>query len=112
MAPIRGPFIYREKGADRLEVEDMDVWKNQVQQDINDLKQEHGQIKNDVAALKINDKLQDSEISYLRDMLKEIRNDTQWIRRKVTGAIINSNYNGCGRRLSWYCDDKIILGGN
>ncbi|GIN74042.1 hypothetical protein J14TS2_45170 [Bacillus sp. J14TS2] len=68
----------------------MDVWKNQVQQDISDLKQEQGQIKNDVAALKINDKLQDSEISYLRDMLKEIRNDTQWIRRKVTGAIITA----------------------
>ncbi len=68
----------------------MDVWKNQVQQDISDLKQGQSQLKNDVASLQINDKLQDSEISYLRDMLKEIRNDTQWIRRKVTGAIITA----------------------
>jgi len=79
------------------EMADMDVWKEKVQQDINELKNGQSQIKNDqttlkddVAALKMNDKLQDQEINTLKLTLSEIKEDTNWIRRKITGAIITA----------------------
>src|SRR5690625_6271442 len=79
------------------EMADMDVWKEKVQQDINELKHGQSQIKNDqttlkddVAALKMNDKLQDQEINTLKLTLSEIKEDTNWIRRKITGAIITA----------------------
>jgi|SRR5690625_1629784 len=79
------------------ELDSMEVWQNRVQQDINDLKNNQSQFKNeqtvikdDVAALKMNDKLQDQEINTLKTTLGEIKEDTNWIRRKITGAIITA----------------------
>lgn len=79
------------------EMVSMDVWKEKVQQDINDLKNGQSQMKNDhitmkddISALKTNDKLQDHEINTLKNTLNEIKEDTNWIRRKITGAIITA----------------------
>lgn len=79
------------------EMVNMDVWKEKVQQDINDLKNGQSQMKNDhitmkddISALKTNDKLQDHEINTLKNTLNEIKEDTNWIRRKITGAIITA----------------------
>lgn len=78
-------------------VHDMDVWKDRIQQDVNELKggqtqlkTEQDKIKNDVQQLQISDKLQDKEIASLKEALTEIKNDTSWIRRKITGAIITT----------------------
>ena len=75
----------------------MDIWKERVQQDINDLKNNQSQMRNDINtnqteinSLKMNDKLQDKEIDSLKNTLIEIREDTQWIRRKITGALITA----------------------
>lgn len=75
----------------------MDVWKNQVQQDISDLKNsqarlnnEQSKMKDDIRDLQMSDKLQDQEINALKATLAEIREDTQWIRRKITGALITA----------------------
>ncbi len=75
----------------------MDVWRDKVQQDINDLKSGYNRldtnqskIKDDIRDLQMSDKLQDQEISTLKATLTEIREDTQWIRRKITGAIITA----------------------
>lgn len=80
-----------------MEAHEMDLWKNQIQQDISDLKNGQSRINNeqlkmkdDIRDLQMNDKLQDQEISTLKETLKEIRDDTQWIRRKITGAIITA----------------------
>ena len=76
------------------ELTDVDAWKEQAQQDINLLKQRQEKIENDVNDLKINDKMQDKEISTLQATLSAIQDDTTWIRRKITGAIITAVITG------------------
>jgi len=80
------------EGADNV-----DVWKEKVQQDINELKISQSQhekdmasIKKDIIDLQVNDKLQDKEITSVKATLSEIKDDTNWIRRKITGAIITA----------------------
>lgn len=75
----------------------MDVWKENMQQDITDLKNKYSNLeeglsrtKDDIRDLQMSDKLQDQEINTLKATLTEIREDTQWIRRKITGAIITA----------------------
>lgn len=75
----------------------MDVWQNRVQQDITELKQRQrdnetklGLMEKDIHKLQISDQLQDKEISSLKETLSEIKEDTNWIRRKITGAIITA----------------------
>lgn len=79
------------------EVVAMDVWQDRVNQDIANLKNSHIQLKdnqdnmkNDIQKLQLSDKLQDKEISSLKETLSEIKEDTNWIRRKITGAIITA----------------------
>lgn len=75
----------------------MDVWKESIQQDISDLKNKYSRIddnqtkmRDDIRDLQMSDKLQDQEIGTLKATLSEIREDTQWIRRKITGALITA----------------------
>ncbi|MFA1821149.1 hemolysin XhlA family protein [Virgibacillus oceani] len=72
------------------DVDTVDVWKEKVQQDINDLKQGQSQLKTDVDNLKLNDVKQDGKIISLQDTLRAIQDDTNWIRRKITGAFITA----------------------
>lgn len=73
----------------------MDVWKNQVQQDISELKNgqarvesEQTKMKDDIRDLQVSDKIQDQEISSVKSTLSEIREDTKWLRRAITNALI------------------------
>jgi len=75
----------------------VDVWQNRVQQDITELKGEQSRLsseqqtmKDAIRDLQFSDKLQDQEIKTLKETLTEIKSDTQWIRRKITGAIITA----------------------
>lgn len=75
----------------------MDAWKAKVTQDITELKSSQSQIKTtqegmqtDIHQLQISEKLQDSEISNLKETLSEIKDDTNWIRRRITGAVITA----------------------
>lgn len=75
----------------------MDVWQNKIQQDINEIKNaqslitiDQTKMKDDIRDLQMSDKLQDQEISTLKLTLSEIKEDTNWIRRKITGAIISA----------------------
>lgn len=79
------------------DVENMDVWRDRVTQDINDLKQKQSENEGklnsaitDIHKLQVSDQLQDKEISSLRDALNEIKEDTSWIRRRITGALITA----------------------
>ena len=80
----------------RMEETAMDVWREKVQQDINNLKINQAQDSNDIKSLReelsklqMNDKIQDLEISSIKDDLKDIKGDTRWIRRTITGALIS-----------------------
>lgn len=75
----------------------MEEWKNRVQQDITDLKSEQSHFsreqmkqKDDIRDLQMSDTLQAQEIAALKEGLVEIKSDTSWIRRKITGAIITA----------------------
>lgn len=75
----------------------VEVWKEKIQQDISELKNNQTHLKNDqdkmktdIQDLKMSDKLQDNEISNLKATLTEIKDDTSWIRRKITGALITA----------------------
>ena len=79
------------------DVEEMDAWKAKVTQDITELKNSQSQIKTtqegmqtDIHQLQISEKLQDREISNLKETLGEIKDDTNWIRRRITGAVITA----------------------
>jgi uncharacterized coiled-coil DUF342 family protein len=79
------------------ELVSMEEWQNRVQQDINDLKNSqsrmdvsHAKVKDDIRDLQMSDKMQNQEINTLKENLTEIKDDTNWIRRKITGAIITA----------------------
>lgn len=79
------------------EAGDVQEWQNRVQQDITDIKGEQSRIsseqqtmKDAIRDLQFSDKLQDQEIKTLKESLSEIKADTSWIRRKITGAIITA----------------------
>src|SRR5690625_34393 len=72
------------------EVTDMEVWKEKVVQDINDIKQRQRENENslsalqsDVHKLQITTQLQDKEINTLKETLKEIKDDTNFIRKRM-----------------------------
>ncbi len=79
------------------EMENMDVWKEKVQQDIAELKNgqtvlksEQDRMKQDIHKLELSDQLQNQEINTIKSTLSEIKEDTNWIRRKITGAHITA----------------------
>lgn len=72
------------------DVTEMEVWKEKVVQDISDIKQRQREnetsltsLKSDVHKLQITTQLQDKEINTLKDTLKEIKDDTNFIRKRM-----------------------------
>lgn len=93
----------------------MDVWRDRVQQDINDLKQQSQQnnseiqnVKSDIHRLQVSDQLQNREIDSLKETLTEIKSDTSWIRRKITGAIITAIVTAIVGGIIAYAVSKIF----
>lgn len=68
----------------------MDTWRETVREDIRELKIGHDLIIEDIRRLQLNDKLQDQDIEMLKGLLAEIKEDTNWIRRKIAGAMISA----------------------
>lgn len=75
----------------------VEEWQNRVNQDIVSLKSDQSHIKSEQQSMKdairdlqFNDRLQDQEIKSLKETVYEIKDDTNWIRRKITGAIITA----------------------
>lgn len=69
---------------------DMEVWKEKVTQDINDIRQRQREnetslnaIRSDVHKLQVSDQLQDKEINSLKETLGEIKDDTNFIRNRM-----------------------------
>ena len=72
------------------DVTEMEVWKEKVVQDINDIRQRQREnettltsLKSDVHKLQISDQLQDKEINSLKETLSEIKDDTNFIRNRM-----------------------------
>lgn len=78
-------------------VGEMEEWQNRMQQDITDLKSNYTHIskeqekqKDDIRDLQMSRTLQAQQIQALKEDIGEIKEDTSWIRRKITGAIITA----------------------
>jgi len=78
-------------------MDDMDAWREKVQHDISEIKSVQGRhgdaqmkMKDDIRDLQTSDKLQNLEIDALKSTLTDIKDDTNWIRRRVTGAVISA----------------------
>lgn len=78
-------------------VGEMEEWQNRMQQDITDLKSNYSHLskeqanqKDDIRDLQMSRTLQAQEINALKNDISEIKEDTNWIRRKITGAIITA----------------------
>lgn len=76
------------------EMENVDVWKNNIQQDIQELKSKQDTMQSDIHKLQLNDGLQDKEISTLHATLSSIQDDTKWIRRMITKSIVGAIITG------------------
>ena len=75
----------------------MDDWKERMQNDVTSLRTEYQYLRNeqrsmlhDIQSLGVTQKLHDQEIKSMKDSLADIKSDTTWIRRKITGAIITA----------------------
>lgn len=97
---------------------EMQEWQNRVQQDISDIKNEQSRqageqqtMKDAIRDLQFSDKLQDQEIKTLKETLSEIKSDTQWIRRKITGAIITTVITAIVGGIIAIAVTKIFTGG-
>ncbi|MEK4302386.1 hemolysin XhlA family protein [Oceanobacillus sp. FSL W8-0428] len=72
------------------EMGDMDAWKERMQQDVSELKSNYHLMRKDVEGLQRNDIRQDGQIETMQQTLSAIQDDTNWIRRKITGAFITA----------------------
>jgi len=63
---------------------------DKVKEDIIDLKSDVKGLKSDVHRLQLNDTRQDNHIANLQSTLQQIQDDTNWIRRRITGALITA----------------------
>ncbi|MBU8768709.1 hemolysin XhlA family protein [Cytobacillus firmus] len=61
----------------------MDLWKTSVKKDIEEM-------KGDIRRLQDKTLLQDQIIQNIQGDLKEIKEDTKWLKRTITNAIIMS----------------------
>lgn len=65
----------------------MDLWKETVNKDIIEMKQ-------DIRNLQEKTLLQDHQITNIQITLKEIKDDTKWLKRTITAAIITATCTG------------------
>lgn len=76
--------------SNKEEMGEMDAWKERMQQDVSELKNNYHLMKKDVEGLQRNDIRQDGQIETMQQTLSAIQDDTNWIRRKITGAFITA----------------------
>ncbi|CAG9621085.1 hypothetical protein BACCIP111883_01857 [Sutcliffiella rhizosphaerae] len=66
----------------------MDIWKESIKKDINNLKKCNEVFKNDIRRLQDKQLLHDRDIGEMRKDLTEIKDDIKWLRRSITNAFI------------------------
>jgi peptidoglycan hydrolase CwlO-like protein len=66
-----------------MEAKTMNTWQLGIQKDIDDMKQ-------DIRRLQDKQLLQDQTIQNIQGDLKEIKEDTKWLKRTITNALITA----------------------
>ncbi|KYC94356.1 hypothetical protein B4102_3577 [Heyndrickxia sporothermodurans] len=71
-----------------MEEPHVDIWQQSIQKDIDDLKKEQSDIKSNIKRLQEKELIQDYKIGNIEETLKDIKEDTKWLRRAITNALI------------------------
>ncbi|RFA36238.1 hypothetical protein CAI16_05470 [Virgibacillus dokdonensis] len=74
--------------------ENIDVWKATTRNEVDHIEKRVSNLEKDVGILKSNDIKQDEKITSLQVTLTSIQDDTKWIRRMITKAIITATITG------------------
>lgn len=72
----------------------MDLFKQTVQKDIEDLKKCDKELKDEIDKLKQTVAFHERDIKDIKDTLNDIKDDTKWLRRSITNAIIVATLGG------------------
>jgi predicted RNase H-like nuclease (RuvC/YqgF family) len=70
------------------------VAMNPTEKEIMEMKNDMKSMKKDIEDLKRNDALQDQEIGTLKDTLREISENTKWIKRAIITGVITASCTG------------------
>ncbi|MBT2717565.1 hemolysin XhlA family protein [Bacillus sp. ISL-57] len=68
----------------------MDIWKQTIQKDIEELKKDNKESKEKIVELKRVTDFHERDIKDIKDTLKEINEDTKWLKRTITNAIVTA----------------------
>ncbi|KGX88000.1 hemolysin XhlA family protein [Pontibacillus litoralis] len=74
--------------------DNIDIWKATTRNDVDHIEKRVSNLEKDVGILKSNDIKQDEKITSLQTTLTSIQDDTKWIRRMITKAIITATITG------------------
>lgn len=67
---------------------DVDVWKSAMQTEIDNLKKLQDKDHERIDKLERITDIHDRDIKDIKETLKEIKDDTKWLRRSITNALI------------------------
>jgi len=84
-----------------MEDKDVDILRDSLMRDVDEVKREQSSLKDEnvkiwqeISGLKNKDEAQDREINFIKQSLEEIKEDTKWIKRTLTKAIISGGVTG------------------
>jgi argininosuccinate lyase len=66
----------------------VEAWKESIQKDIDYIKNEQQEMKLDIRRLQEKEIIQDQQIKGIQETLRDIKDDTKWLRRAITNALI------------------------
>jgi len=67
---------------------DVDVWKSAMQSEIETIKKMQEKDHDRIDQLERKTDIHEHDIKDIKDTLKEIKDDTKWLRRSITNALI------------------------
>ncbi|MGM0973426.1 MAG: hemolysin XhlA family protein [Bacillota bacterium] len=70
------------------EAEAVDIWKQTIQRDIEELKKSDEKQQEEITKLKQITDFHERDIKDIKETLREIKDDTKWLRRSITNALI------------------------
>ncbi|WP_254786593.1 hemolysin XhlA family protein [Cytobacillus oceanisediminis] len=66
----------------------MDIWKQTIQRDLEVLKKNDEKQQEEITKLKQITDFHERDIKDIKETLREIKDDTKWLRRSITNALI------------------------
>lgn len=71
-----------------MEVNNLDIWQQKIQSDIDEIKMHEKKQDEKIEQLTKRTDDHERDIKYIKVTLSEIKDDTKWLRRSITNAII------------------------